>query len=491
MAGIYFFDDFALDRKINVERRYFRPERFSEEPFVDPVSRAGYPSVHWCPEIGKYRMWYSRITVPERDERCVALAESEDGKRWTLAEDCGSSDPVAKESPNVVFSGDGSMHGASVYRDAREESPDQLYKMIGVTYRHQVHHPYRGDCVIATSGDGVHWSLNEKSMKWSNARSDTCNNLVYNPVREVYQVFHRASLTDRRIHCTHSPDLVHWSDPELLVHPDPFDPPCCQLYGMAVSAFDGIFIGMLWVYHIDMFDPVPYKMCGYVTPELAYSYDGFHWNRTHREVLELPPMPEYGSGSLYLTNIVPDQSETKWLLPASAPKIQHGDYLTEDGEMLLFGTPEFFEKMPKAKDDPSTGAILLYAIRPEGFVGLHSFGSASPPLGNLLFKAIDLLGGHLTFNLSAPLGKVWFQISDSGANPIPGFTFDDCVPFTGDSLAYQPEWNGHVLSELKGRHVRLELKMHSAALFAVHGDFRPHHSAVAQVSYGNPKMAEG
>ena len=170
MPAIYFFDDFALDRKINVERRYFRPERFSEEPFVDPVSRAGYPSVYWCPEVGKHRMWYSRTTVPERDEQ---------------------------------------------------------------------------------------------SRRSSHLQSE------------------------------------------------------------------------------------------------------------------------------------------------------------------------------------------------------RSFG------------------------------QVWFQICDVGANPIPGFTFADCIPFAGDSLAHDPQWKEHTLSELKRRHIRLELKMHSAILFAVHGDFRPHHAAVAQVSYGNPKMADG
>ncbi len=301
--------------------------------------------------------------------------------------------------------------------------------------------------------------------------SDTYNNIVYNPEREIYQVFHRASLTDRRVHCTYSRDLVNWSEPELLVHPDPFDPSCCQLYGMAVSALDGIFIGMLWIYHIDMFDPIPYKMSGYVTAELAYSYDGFHWNRTHREVTELPTPPRYGSGGLYMTNIVPDRSGENWLLPASASKTQHGGYDGDEG-------------------DTNMEALLIYRVRPAGFVGLHSFGSPSPEMGDLLFKNIDLLGDRLTFNLRAPFGRIRFQICDGGAKPIPGFTFDDCVPFTGDSLAHKPQWKKHALSELKGEGIRIELKMHNATLFAVHGDFRPHHAAVAQVSYGNPKMVK-
>ena len=75
MPAIYFFDDFALNRKVNVERRYCRPEMLSEEPFIDPTSRAGYPSMHWCPEVGKYRMWYYRTTVSEREQQCTAISD--------------------------------------------------------------------------------------------------------------------------------------------------------------------------------------------------------------------------------------------------------------------------------------------------------------------------------------------------------------------------------------------------------------------------------
>ncbi len=134
-------------------------------------------------------------------------------------------------------------------------------------------------------------------------------------------------------------------------------------------------------------------------------------------------------------------------------------------------------------------AMMIYSIRPEAFAGLHSLGSAAPGIGNLLFKAIYLEGDRLTFNLSAPLGRAWFQICDGGGEPMPGFTFDDCVPFTDDSLAHEPQWKEHTMSELKGKSIRIELKMYNGILFAVHGDFRPDHAAVAQVSYGNPKMA--
>ena len=46
MAGIYFFDDFALDRRVQLERTYVPPKRLSPEPYQGTKGFVGTPSLH-------------------------------------------------------------------------------------------------------------------------------------------------------------------------------------------------------------------------------------------------------------------------------------------------------------------------------------------------------------------------------------------------------------------------------------------------------------
>lgn len=218
MPGIYFLDDFALDRKVQLERTYIEPKRLSAEPYQGAKGFVGTPSLHWCPEQGCYRMWHSIGSDTVAHQHVVGLAESRDCVHW---EDTGHR-----------YTGPGSMRGAMVYRDPHETDPDQLYKMAASLA--ELGASARDDrSVVLTSPDGVTWDDAGMTRCWSNHRSDTSNCLFYNPVRDCYQILHRATSTDRRVASTSSEDLITWSEPELVVHPDPLDPPCCQLYGMA------------------------------------------------------------------------------------------------------------------------------------------------------------------------------------------------------------------------------------------------------------------
>ena len=82
MAGLYFFDDFALDRRIQVERTYVVPERLSPEPYQGTGGFVGDPSIHWCPEAGCYRLWHSIISDTQAHHHVQGVAESVDGVNW-------------------------------------------------------------------------------------------------------------------------------------------------------------------------------------------------------------------------------------------------------------------------------------------------------------------------------------------------------------------------------------------------------------------------
>ena len=292
MAGIHFFDDFALDSRIQPERTYVEPECITPEPYQGEGGFVGGPSIQWCPELGCYRLWHSIISDSAAHQHTVGLAESQDCASW--------------EFTGHTYSGAGTMHGAMVYRDPHETDPDRLYKMAGSTARLGAKPGQEDSSIVVTSPDGVNWDDAGLTRCWGKHRSDTSNCLFYNPVRECYQILHRAAFIDRRVASTWSTDLVNWSEPELIVHPDPLDPPCCQLYAMTAFYSDGVFIGFLLIHETDMLDPVPNKMGGRLITELVYSYDGFHWNRTHHRIIPYPRYPAFGAGSMAIQGITED-----------------------------------------------------------------------------------------------------------------------------------------------------------------------------------------
>lgn len=76
------------------------------------------------------------------------------------------------------------------------------------------------------------------------------------------------------------------------------------------------------------------------------------------------------------------------------------------------------------------------------------------------------------------------QLTDIWRKPIPGFTFDEAVPFQGGEIAWVPQWKDHSLKELLGKRINIEIKMYTGCLFGITGDFYPFHGAVPQAGYG-------
>ncbi|MFA6100843.1 MAG: hypothetical protein WCV67_09445 [Victivallaceae bacterium] len=311
---------------------------------------------------------------------------------------------------------------------------------------------------MAVSPDGIHWDEQEHALRRALSGSDTNNCMFYNKVRGVYQVIHRAAMTDRRIHSTTSPDLVRWSEPELIIHPDAFDPPCSELYGMTVYPAQWIFTGVLFVYHADMFN----RMRGYQTMELVYSYDGSHWNRTHQTLFDQREYPSPEAGNIYVTGMDLNKNGSQLLLTCICQNNEHGlpDWSTGERRRMGMG---------------------MYSIRPDGFVGLRSVGQAF-----LETKAIRIMDAGLFLNVNACMGKVEVQLTDWDETPIPGYTFEDNVPCRENAMKYCVKWKEKDMSDLAGRIVRIQIRMNTAIIYAVHGAFTPHHAAVAQVSIGNP-----
>jgi len=415
---VMFFDDFPLDEYRNVRRRFVKPAL--EGVFEGPD---GFVTVEYLKETGTYRMWCRRWA--DQEKAIMSLAESDNAKEWRFVGD--------------VFTGDLTADEFHVFIDERD--PGTPYKMA---------YTDGGRPAFASSCNGIRWKKHHNIVWHPTSRmSDTQNHLIFNPYTSRYQIFCRKCFVDRRVALVESPDLVNWTEPRIVLHPDPLDVPCVQFYGMPAFYYAGMFIGFLWVFYADMSERRKPVFAGPVETELTYSYDGLTWNRTHHPLFPTPALGEWGSGSLYGSDLFFDPVTEKLRIYAAARRQEHHHY-------------EF----------PISAAVLVYGLRKDGFVCLESMGRE----GYIRTIPFLLESGPVTFNIKAPLGRVSIQISDAQCNPIPGFTFDEFGTWTGDSTDFEPKWKEKTLNLLQGKEVRFEIKMEQAQLYSIRGDLKPYHA---------------
>jgi len=112
------------------------------------------------------------------------------------------------------------------------------------------------------------------------------------------------------------------------------------------------------------------------------------------------------------------------------------------------------------------GAILLHSLRRDGFCYLESDGGD----GVLLTKPVLFRHSELKLNVLAPLGEVRVEISDIQGKELTGYSYAECVPFSGDSLAWTPTWRNASLEQLAGRMVRIGIRLVNARLYAIRGN---------------------
>ena len=460
-AKINVFDDYWIDFKKNVLRRWYRPEKRSE--YVDLNLNGGgcYQTAMWSPEQNCYLLWYEYVRDADSDEcRYLSVARSDDGIHWEPWNRNQCDTTQKKVYPNTIYLGNPGIHGGSVYRDEREENPEWRYKLCscGYTGLYQKRGIQNSAVILSTSPDGLHWTPHEEMEVHPNT-SDTTNYFYYNPVTEEYNALIRAGFVDRRVCLTTSKDLVHWSRPKVILHPGAEfnnDAYATQFYGLVSRWMDGYFVGFLWRYYTSCGDFDYSRMKGFQDTELVYSYDGEHWMRTTgRPFQERPLPPEFGFSSLNFNSIYPDKDNEKLYLIASGSRMMHsgvGQY------------PGFLEEKKAAHS-----AAITYELRKDGFCGLE----ANTTDGLLVTKAMELCGEDLYLNVNAAFGRVRMAVYDHQGQPYEGFDFEDCQPVQEDGCKVRPTFKGHDIRELRGKRIRIALRLECATLYCIEGPLRP------------------
>ncbi len=464
MRTILFFNDWNLNRRDNLVRHVGRPKLVQEATFVDPHidTSFGYPTVYRDRSVwrilyqgavhhGYYYEKYGPGHFP-------LVAESDDGIRWKVPDLPPADELPERRFPNHLGIPVEKFGEWCHYVDERADDPAERVKAF-IVYNSD---PSKSSSATAlwTSPDGVSWRQ-KNGVVWSSGAPDPGIFAFWNEAQKSYVISARPTGGDRRIALSETSDWLEFGEPYVILEPDSLDTPLSELYGMPVFPYEGVFIGLLWIFHTDPmrtvreFQGVPLGYGhinafwgGKIDSQLTFSRDGRHFHRTLRDpLIPIAEPGDFGAGSIMPTSLIIDDDQSIRIYSSSS-KREHG-----------LNLPSW---------EAGSGALLMHKLRLDGFMYLESAGGS----GMLGTRPITWNSGEVRLNVQAPGGEARVQVTDPGRQLIEGYSFSDCLPFSGDDLFWEPQWkDGRRMSELAGQNLRLEISLFNARIYAIRGDF--------------------
>jgi hypothetical protein len=123
------------------------------------------------------------------------------------------------------------------------------------------------------------------------------------------------------------------------------------------------------------------------------------------------------------------------------------------------------------EDIPQTAGLGMASLRPDGFVSL----TAGDSPGDLLTAAFKLPHTRLLVNAAVEPGG-WVRaglITMEGGQPVPGYSLEDSLPLTGDSIAHEIHWRAPDSGQFgqpvdpTGQWVLLQLRAQRASVYSI------------------------
>ena len=443
MTTTLLFDDQRLNRLDNVVRKLGRPKRIDDAIYRDPYGDTsfGYPSVFWNEESGTWRMVYQTAVRSGGLTFAQVLAESSNGLQWSPRDTTEEVDLTERLLPHQIVPIEEQMEWGSCFFDERSD-PAERIKAFQVSFPEGI--AGGGRAVLLVSPDGVRWKPKENGA-WLKLGADPGIFGFWNEVRRSYVILTRHEVLDRRIAAVETTDWRHYSEPELLVHPDGLDAPLTEPYGMAVVPYSDYYIGLLWLFHTIPWDPSIRRFKGgHIDCQLAYSLNGWHWQRGLRDP--------------FIPNGAPGEPDSGCVYPGSVA-------VQADGSLLIYASACTHEH---GIPPEGSGSIVVYRLRRDGFCYLESCGG----IGLVGIRPVYWRSGEVELNVSSQGGSVRAQVTDQVGTPLEGFTFEDCEPFSGDDTTWIPEWKAEKrMASLSGQFVRVEVELNNARLYAIRGEY--------------------
>jgi hypothetical protein len=444
-------------------------------------------------DAGKFRMWYYACHrgknpdwPPRKMQQTVkkpgwligvqegyevyqgplCYAESDDGITWTkpaLGQVLfkGSRNNNALDLPHTIVS------GATVIRDDADPDPARRYKMVYQYFCDQADPPIpefgtNPSMACAVSPDGLKWTVTampyvDQFIEHSSFIKHDGKYIVHSQVfpgtswSGAYTEGGAAGGRTGAAHLTydfdHWPDLWAWA----FALPEPRDPAMRgedKLYdqahlGVGAVSLGNVCVGLYGVWHNQPFGEDFHKLTADLG--LVVSNDGVHFREPaptpghvfiHRDESPATPVPGRNFSTILCqgNGILNVGDETR---------IYHGRWrnagLRAEDIAAYYRAEVALATLPRDR----WGALALNPGSNEGTI-------CSTPI------AIPASGGALTVNADGVAGLT-VELLDVQFRPIPGFA---AGPVTGaDGFDCPVDWSGHALTELKGRTVRIQVRL--------------------------------
>jgi hypothetical protein len=468
-----FLDDAGIEQIEGLGRVVHQPKRHPNNPVVkgefpwEKASVSVYGTMLYDEKMRRFRLWYLCSPGPppsgrkwvevggfRRVTNCtlLAYAVSMDAVHWEKPVLNQLSFEGSKEN-NLIDIGIDNPEGVGVLYDPHDTDPARRYKAFfwdrrvsppddptGVDERlAQVpkeppgltEAQRNGGMWVAFSPDGIRWKTHGPVLPQG---SDTTHTILYDAERRKYAAYGRMGF-GRTVARTESDDALHWSEPQRVLACDTEDGPGGQIYGMPTDLYEGLYVGMFWMYREGA--------DARIDTQLAVSRDGVRWQRVADRQTFLPNAPE--------------GSRDDGMSRAGRGIVARGDTIFLHYSMVNgpHRSPKF--PSPTRKYPPAVGLVTL---RRDGFVSLD----AGDQPGILLTRPFVHPGGRLRVNADVTGGILEVSVCDEAGRPLPGY--EASRPLARDATRAVVSWQERRPGSLRAKTVRLKFTIQRGQLYS-------------------------
>ncbi len=516
---LLFVDDEDVLYRSGTQKRIEPLRKYANNPVIFPdkpwEGMIGWVSVYRDPTTGKCQMWYQAYNEKrDADKRLkcvVAYAESADGKRW-VKPSLGLFPYYESKNTNIVLIGAPNAYGDrycnSVLVEPRDPNPARRYKMVYYDWEPDDERNLGAGMHVAFSPDGIHWTKHEgtvhktsfgakgrqvpfadesvyaespgkdgrpkKSWLVPLSMSDA-QDVFYDDLKGCYVSYGKMWMQgpDGGTHWKHgmgrieSRDFIHWSKPQFILGVNDYDPPQVEFHTSPVFLYNEQYFSLNQILN---------RSAGIMDIEFMSSRDGFTWDRPYAGVhfLERGTEGTFDAATL-LTNGTP-------LLVGDEMWFYYGGYRgTAIGgvglDRQVIGAKDYFSGIGLAvmkKDrfvavvpDPETS--LRNSLKVSRETAGKEVAKASKPntMGQITLRPLDLRDiRRITINADATQGQIAVEVLNEDGFRVRGFSKDDAIPVTGDSLAAPVQWKERHLGHLKPGRYLLRIHLDNAKVYA-------------------------
>ncbi|MCH9726657.1 MAG: prolyl oligopeptidase family serine peptidase [Planctomycetes bacterium] len=514
---ILFVDDHHVLYRSGTKRLFHPAKLNPSNPIVredQPWEMAiGWTSISKNPKTGKFQLWYQAY-AGGRDERkthkcVVCYAESDDGIHFTKPK-LGIHDFTTDRKPwaghfketNIVLTGDGGYgdrYANSVLYDPRDSDSAKRYKMLYTDFGKDKNGREWPGFFAAFSTDGIHWTKSQKNPlnktayggrglqplysdevpyneRWDKNKnflrktwaiplsmSDAAD-VIYDPNHGLYVAYGKSWIQGptgglawkHAMARTESEDFVTWSKPQLISMPDDLDQPNTEFHTSPVFYYKGCYFCLNQI--LSSRGQATGNKADAMHIELMISRDGLHWDRPFRDQRFIASSEQDFSNGGIFTNSTPVFLEDEI-------RFYYGGYNS--------GTIGGGQKLTSETQQSGVG---FAGIRLDRFAGirpvkLSAQSTLKKPLqniGQITLKPMSFKGiNQISVNADATEGEIRVEVLNSDGYRMRGFSKEEAVVLSKDSLQHQLKWKASKISQLPPGKYMLRLHLNNAEVFAI------------------------